>query len=1021
MKKFSLSRGTLAGFLCATGTWIVQCCFASLSVAQITLDGSLGSAGPLPGPDYRIDADLGQQRGSNLFHSFGDFNVHTGESATFTGPNSVNNIIGRVTGGNSSLIDGPLRSEIPDANLYLLNPSGVMFGQNATLDVKGSFHVSTADYLKLADGAEFHTDLGKGSTLSMAPPEAFGFLGNKPAGITIEGSSLQVSERKILSIVGGDIEIKGQGSVESDSPNLNAPGGRVELASVASAGEVGVNGEIPNEMSVERFGRIEVNQGAFVSVLGEGGGQVSIRGGQFVMDSSLVAARTLGSQDGEGIAIHTDRMSMSGGSIINADTVGEGKAGDIHVTTDSLLIEQGSQLVGGTQNTGQGGDIEVTAHRVAVSGSGTPVGETGVAPSQIVNWTTGPLQGNGGDIRISGESIQITEGAQILALTDNKGRAGNVAVSAKETLSISGRSDNGSFISGVYSVTRGPGDAGGVIITSQTMQMQDGRVSSTTFGDGNAGDTTVRVSRLTLDGGASISSGTGQVLLGGAVRAGKGNGGNLTITAEESISLDGRSKENFPSGFSSGSIGAGNAGDIQISTPTLTLANGAVISTVTSGDGRGGNVSIHVKDVLVSSGALLSSGNTNLIGGIFVTGNGQPGNITINATEKIAIIGAGRTGAPTGIFSDTRNAKDGGDIHIEARRVALQDAGGISARSFGSGSGGEIRIRATESFTNKGGIVTAMTRNSGHAGQIRLTTPTAEISDSGFITTATGGDGDAGTITIEADKIYVMNGGLIDSEVGLRDPLGHIIAGKGRGGNIVITATDEVLIQGMGRNGPTTGVVSDTREQGGSGGNISLKARRVALQDAGGVSARSFGDGDAGNIRIEAYDTLENHDGIVTTETAKAGGGQIELNAGSMIHLVNGDVTTSVRGGGGDAGNITIDPQFVILNDSRVVANAFEGRGGNIRINANVFLASPASVVDASSQKGIDGTVDVRSPVNEISGTFAPLPEEFLTAAELLPEQCSIQLQHGHDSSFVVIDREGIPQEPGSFMLSPLY
>ena len=129
---------------------LLCCSLSSGSVwAEVTLDGILGRSGAVSGPNYRITADLGRQVGVNLFHSFGKFNINTGESATFSGPDSISNIISRVTGGISSWIDGRLRSEITGANLYLLNPAGVMFGSNASLDISGSFHVSTADYLKL--------------------------------------------------------------------------------------------------------------------------------------------------------------------------------------------------------------------------------------------------------------------------------------------------------------------------------------------------------------------------------------------------------------------------------------------------------------------------------------------------------------------------------------------------------------------------------------------------------------------------------------------------------------------------------------------------------------------------------------------------------------------------------------------------------------------------------------------------------------------------------------------------------
>jgi len=216
--------------------WSVLLFLSSLpmiSQAQITLDGSLGYRGALHGPNYTISDKVGQIRGSNLFHSFGQFNLSKGESATFTGPNTIANILSRVTGGSPSNIDGTIRSQIPKANFYLINPSGVMFGPNASLDVSGSFHVSTADYLRLADGATFSAHPAVPTVLSVAPPAAFGFLGPTPAAVSIQGSALHVPPGQTLSVIGGDVEIVGG--------VLVAAGGRINLASVATAGEVGVN------------------------------------------------------------------------------------------------------------------------------------------------------------------------------------------------------------------------------------------------------------------------------------------------------------------------------------------------------------------------------------------------------------------------------------------------------------------------------------------------------------------------------------------------------------------------------------------------------------------------------------------------------------------------------------------------------------------------------------------------------------------------------------------------------------
>jgi len=88
--------------------------------AEVITDGTLGARVELPGKNFDITSDLGKQMGGNLFHSFDRFSLQAGESATFSGANSIQNIIARVTGGHSSVIDGTLRSTIPEAELYLI-------------------------------------------------------------------------------------------------------------------------------------------------------------------------------------------------------------------------------------------------------------------------------------------------------------------------------------------------------------------------------------------------------------------------------------------------------------------------------------------------------------------------------------------------------------------------------------------------------------------------------------------------------------------------------------------------------------------------------------------------------------------------------------------------------------------------------------------------------------------------------------------------------------------------------------
>src|SRR5262245_34167282 len=159
---------------------------------------------------------MGEQHGANLFHSFQRFGIGRGETATFTGPDpvdgpqSVSNVISRVTGVEPSGIDGTLRSTIPDADLWLVNLNGVVFGKDAKLEVPGSVHAGAADYVALGEtGERFYADLSRTSLLATAPPAAFGFLPGKAAGLEVNGSRLSVAAGKTLELAAGDVALTG--------------------------------------------------------------------------------------------------------------------------------------------------------------------------------------------------------------------------------------------------------------------------------------------------------------------------------------------------------------------------------------------------------------------------------------------------------------------------------------------------------------------------------------------------------------------------------------------------------------------------------------------------------------------------------------------------------------------------------------------------------------------------------------------------------------------------------------------
>ena len=346
---------------------------------EIIRDGSLGNPDlplevPGAGGVFEIGEAHGQRPGggSNLFHSFEKFNVGTGDTALFTAdPVPTDNVISRVTGGDASSIYGTIASDIAGADLYLLNSSGILFGPDARLDVQGSFHASTADFLRMAD--ELGTDLlafSEDSRLAFAHPAAFGFLG-APTGISVAESSLQVPEGQTLSFVGGDLRI--------DGAALQALGGRIQLASVASAGEVPVDlseayldnferlgsVELTNALlDVDSFGgsdagRISVSAGDLLQILGyvsargfdgSDGGNISLSAGGLLQILGYVLAQGFDGSDGGTVSIKGGDLTISrgggefGGAVV-AESFGDGNAGEILIEVKTLSLEGGGGIL----------------------------------------------------------------------------------------------------------------------------------------------------------------------------------------------------------------------------------------------------------------------------------------------------------------------------------------------------------------------------------------------------------------------------------------------------------------------------------------------------------------------------------------------------------------------------------------------------------------------------------------------------------------------------------------------------
>jgi len=287
------------------------------------------------------------------------------------------------------------------------------------------------------------------------------------------------------------------------------------------------------------------------------------------------------------------------------------------------------------------------------------------------------------------------------------------------------------------------------------------------------------------------------------------------------------------------------------------------------------------------------------------------------------------------------------------------------------------------------------------------------------------GPGNAGSVTIQG-LASPAESVLID---GAGSGIFTTTEGTGAGGDINLFAQSFTLQNRATLSAATSG--SATSATGGTiminailqdGKIVPTAAQSVTLSNGASISASSTGPANAGEIVINAGDQFLSTNSVVTTEAAQASGGSITLMATDMVHLINSKITTSVQGGAETrGGDITIDPQFVILQNSQIIAQAFQGQGGNITITAGTFLADPASVVSASSQLGVSGTVNIQSPVQNFSSSLAPLPKNFQSAAALLAQRCAARVAGGQVSTFVMAGREGLPAEPGGFLTSPPY
>ncbi|MCP4995577.1 MAG: filamentous hemagglutinin N-terminal domain-containing protein, partial [Gammaproteobacteria bacterium] len=552
---------------------------------EIVTDGSLAPASTLTGPDYQIDANIGQLQGSNLFHSFSSFNIDSAESATFSGPAHVSNIFSRVTGGSTSTINGELGSDIAGANLFFMNPNGILFGEQASLNLSGSFHATTADYIAFQDESHFSASNTGNVNLTSSPVAAFGFLDSNIGNISVNQSSLQVTDGKTIALIGGNIDIQGIGNHENfakpEYVNLMAPNGAINLIATASAGEINIQNMTTSQNAFPNWSDITLSDAAAISVRGNPGGKILIRGGNLVLENSIIDAANSGELDHQGNAVDihlhgsfeleqsVPELDVDTG--IQASSYSSGGAGDIQINTDSLRL-------------------------------------TGISDNRAFISTRSFDSGDSGNINIITNDLNLDSGL-ILIEGLSSGESGDIAISA-DSIVIDGSRASSYILSSGY----GQGNSGNITIDANSLNATSGdfgfsgittQISSGASGSGSSGNISLNISQLALSYGAQIS--TSRFI-------GSGASGDININAD-SILLTGIDDSGYATGLFSGISDPnfagtfGKGGHINITTDQLQVEQFAVISTLANypAQADSGDINIDADSIRIDSTGLITS------------------------------------------------------------------------------------------------------------------------------------------------------------------------------------------------------------------------------------------------------------------------------------------------------------------------------------------------------------------------------------------------------------------------------
>jgi len=1050
----------------------------AIATAQIVPDSTLPVNSIVTPDGSTLTIDGGSIAGTNLFHSFEIFSVPANGEAVFNNPVAIENIFTRVTGNSISNIDGLLQTQ-GTANLFFLNPNGIVFGPNSRLEIGGSFIGTTAESVAFADGFQFSTsNPNETPLLTVSVPVGLQFgtssgtIINRSRSVEDTGTivGLQGNVGETLGLMGSDVRLEGG--------YLTAPGGAIALGSIAS-GEVSLNlsasGFNFDYTTVGNLGTIDLSGGAVIDSSADTSGAIDLRGSQINLtgESRIVAVTNIG--DGGDVTIAGDRFFLGDRSAVIVATQGAGNGGNLSVTaseaidlvgtgerldfvdsfllgtakpmtvnsglyamtfadgdggsiaidTGSLSIRDGMFVATATmQGSGTGGDLSVNvADAIEVSGIPLQPGMEGAnidiieggEVNDIVERTSNELttgllsittssQGNGGNLTIRTRSLETRNNSFIgtATLFFGRGDGGNLQVDVSNEINILDRSS-------LFAITASDGNAGTIAINASEIEVID---KSVIFGDtiarGNASNITVNTDRLLIDEQSQLTASNANTILGA------GSAGSVTVNATEFVEILNRSGI-FTQGRSNK-----DSGNIAINTGRLIIrangGNSAGISTLTVGDGIGGDILINATE------------SVEIVGDEFTTPF-----MPSAFTEEILPQFLRREGELSGIATYSVGAGEAGNVTINTRDLAISTNAGIITFAAGSGSGGDLTIRASDSVAISDlSVLLTSTFSEGKAGNlfietenlmltrgsaiaadtIRLRNPAILLNiDEDLIEfTQTGeflGSGDAGDLTIVAENFTVEGGSIVSAITGSRS--------TGEGGTLTIQA-DSIEVTGTSADGETASAISVGSRGAGDAGNLNAIANNFTIRDGAEVSVSGRGEGAAGNLNITG-DRLRLDNGNITADTITGNFGNINLQMGTLQLRNLSSITTNATGIGGNI--VIITDTLAALKNSDITANSRNSFGGRVSIESLAIVGTafrdsltPQSDITATSDRGpeFSGTVILETP--DVDCTSGILETPRLEAIAPLRDPCARVARTETYSTFYNIGNGGSPPNP---------